>query len=61
MTLSDERIEWRSSFEQGMKPESLLLEDYRKKRLSNQWRASRQAEQLCEYILYLEDRLDDIG
>lgn len=41
----------------GGKPKlvsSYVLEQYRKLRDSESWRSSRIAEQLCEYILFLE-------
>ena len=41
----------------GEKPYG-VLEDYRRNRNSEGWRASKAAEELCEYILYLEWALD---
>lgn len=57
MNLVEERNKWRKEFEQGNKPDCQYLNDYRKYRNSEYWRASRYAEQICEYILYLEDQL----
>lgn len=36
--------------------ESQILNDYRINRNSEAWRLSRAVEDLCEYILYLEDK-----
>ena len=35
-----------------------LLDDYRKNRGSNSFRTSKIVEQLCEYVLFLEDKLN---
>ena len=55
MNLVNERNKWRDSFKD--KPLShYILNDYRKNRDSEFWRVSKAFEQLCEYILYLENR-----
>ena len=46
-------------FLKGGKPHG-LLEDYRENRNSESWRVSRQVEELCEYILYLERKLEEL-
>ncbi|WP_210498341.1 hypothetical protein [Vibrio crassostreae] len=51
------RNKWRKEFEEGKKPFSPVLDDYRKNRDSEYWRVSRTAEVLLEYILYLESEL----
>jgi hypothetical protein len=45
-------------FLKGGKPHG-LLEDYRENRNSESWRVSRQVEELMEFILFLEKRLED--
>lgn len=56
--LVKERNSWREKFEQGYKPECTYLRDYRLKRNSEYWRISRRHEELCEYIIWLEDKLE---
>lgn len=36
-----------------------VLEDYRRNRFSEDWRVSESVEELCEYILYLEQALEN--
>lgn len=57
--LVSERDSWREEFENGNKPTSLALIEYRKYRNSETWRVSSQVEQLCEYILYLEREVEN--
>lgn len=57
--LLEERKQWRRAFEQGDKPTSPLLTDYRKGRNRESFRLSRVVEEICEYVLYLEDRLSE--
>lgn len=57
--LLEERKRWRQAFEHGTRPISPLLSDYRKGRNSEQFRLSRVVEEICEYVLYLEDRLSE--
>jgi hypothetical protein len=52
--LVEQRLQWLAKFKEGFRPSSSVLEDYRKHRLSNSWRASKGIEELCEYIIYLE-------
>ena len=45
-------------FIQGEKPLTVILVDYRENRNSEEWRMSVSVEELCEYILYLENELE---
>lgn len=54
----DERNHWRFEFEGGLKPSNHYLDEYRRKRSDPTWRSARIIEQLCEYILYLEEELE---
>lgn len=57
--LVQQRLQWLTDFKDGLKPSSLVLEDYRKHRLTESWRTSRIVEELCEYIIYLESLKED--
>jgi hypothetical protein len=59
--LKEERFSWRGSMLAKTWQEPHILKEYRENRESDLWRASRQAEQLCEYILYLESMLGSGG
>jgi len=52
--LTDERYTWRKELELGIWYEPDILTQYRLFRDSDLWRATRQVEKLCEYILHLE-------
>lgn len=52
--LTDERYTWRIEMEYGCWHEPHILKQYREHRDSNLWRATREVEKLCEYILHLE-------
>ena len=52
MSLVSSRDKWKKGFSKGKTPR--FLEQYRANRDSEQWRSSGFAEELCEYILYLE-------
>lgn len=58
MNLVQDRNDMLEYFLKGGKPHG-LLEDYRENRDSESWRVSRQVEELCEYVLFLEQRLKD--
>ncbi len=58
-SLLEERNRWRSEFAEGKSIDSPWLEDYRKNRDSELWRSTRAMEKLCEYVLYLEEKLHD--
>lgn len=45
-------------FVDGYKPKG-LLDEYRTHRNSEHWRVTLVVEELCEYILYLEDKLNE--
>lgn len=46
-------------FIQGEKPLTVILVDYRENRNSEEWRMSVSVEELCEYVLYLENCLEN--
>lgn len=52
--LAQERFSWRCKMLKGEFEDPYILSEYRKHCGSELWRASRQVEQLCEYILHLE-------
>jgi len=52
--LTDERYTWRCELQNGIWYEPYVLQQYRANRDSNLWRATREVEKLCEYILHLE-------
>ena len=58
MNLVKSRLGMRYAFGKGEKPGG-LLEDYRENRMSEDWRTSFAVEELCEYILYLEEQLNE--
>lgn len=60
MNLVQDRNDMLEHFLKGGKPHG-ILDDYRESRDSEYWRTSRVVEELCEYILYLERRLEDRG
>jgi hypothetical protein len=57
--LTDERHTWRVEIEQGLWHEPHVLQQYRENRESNLWRATREVEKLCEYVLFLESKLTE--
>lgn len=58
MNLVKTRNEMLEIFTQGYKPHG-VLEDYRQYRNSEDWRVSESVEELCEYILYLESKINE--
>ncbi len=61
MTLVEERNLWQSRFDKyeiDLVDTKTVLGAYRANRDNESWRASRQAEILCEYILWLESQID---
>jgi len=56
-SILDERNQWKRDFEKGFS--HLWLDEYRKNRDNPSWRSSRMMEQLCEYILYLEEIVNE--
>jgi hypothetical protein len=58
--LRAQRNRWRKRFEQGDKHIALFLNDYRRNRDREDWRMSTQAEEVCEYVLWLESKLEVI-
>jgi hypothetical protein len=59
--LVDERNSWRDAFKQGDGPDMYYLDLYRENRNSESWRMSRTSELLCEYVLYLESKIEELG
>ena len=57
MNVVEERNSWHSEFDAGFEP--FYLKDYRKKRDDEYWRAAKALEQVCEYVLYLEKKLEE--
>lgn len=57
-SLVAEREQWAENFINGNKPSNPALEDYRKFRNSESWRIHSSIEEVFEYILYLEKKLD---
>ncbi len=59
MNLIKQREAFFWEFMRGQKPKG-VLEDYRKNRNSEDWRTGLVVEELCEYILYLEGKLEEL-
>lgn len=59
MNLVKTRDQWLESFRKGEQPTSRLLQDYRQNRDNEMWRASKEVEELCEYIIYLEEQVNE--
>lgn len=57
MNLIAHRDQWAQAFKDGAEPS--FMKTYRGSRNSETWRGSSLVEELCEYIMYLEGRLDD--
>jgi hypothetical protein len=57
--LREQRNRWRKRFEHGDTPIALFLSDYRKNRDREDWRMSTQTEEVCEYVLWLESKLEE--
>lgn len=55
--LKTERDGWRKEMDNGTFQEPEWLQSYRNNRDSEFWRMSRQAERVCEYVMWLEDKL----
>lgn len=58
MNLVKTRNDMLGDFLKGERPYG-VLEDYRKYRNSEEWRTGLMVEELCEYILYLESKLEE--
>lgn len=58
MGLAESRNRMLDKFMDGYKPQGLLVE-YRTHRNSENWRITVVVEELCEYILYLEHKLEE--
>jgi hypothetical protein len=56
--LTEERNEWRRQLLCGRLLDIHILKEYRLNKDSNLWRATREVEKLCEYILFLEGTKD---
>lgn len=55
--LVEERNSWRKQFEDGEADPIFYLESYREGRNSESYRQGREFERLCEYTLWLEEKL----
>lgn len=58
MYADEERRHWRECFERGVRLPMYYLDEYRRNSKDSTWRSTRVLEQMCEYILYLEDQLE---
>lgn len=61
MNLVEQRLRWRAEFNSGERPELEPLKHYESIRCSETERMSAQVEKLCEYILYLESKIQVIS
>lgn len=63
MSLVEQRKDWKASFSEGYSPRDMefcpILQEYEDNRDSEGFRCSFQVEVLCEYILYLEEKLNE--
>lgn len=59
MNLVKSRDRMLNDYLNGEKPYG-VLEDYRKYRNSEDWRTSECVEEICEYVLFLEKRLEEL-
>ena len=60
MNVIKERNKWRKSYTDGVVPNVGWLLDYREKRDDKYFRISRNAELVCEYVLFLEDKIKEL-
>lgn len=61
MLVIDQRKEWRKRLEGGWKPDIYYLEDYRYNRNNPYWRSTKSLEILCEYVLFLEEKVNELS
>lgn len=59
MNLVKQREEWKQRFRNGDKPFFPAFDDYKKNRDSEYFRLNTSMEQFFEYVLYLEEKLND--
>lgn len=59
MSLLNEREMFRKLIEKNGCPQWPVLEDYRANRNSNSWRTTTSLERICEYIIYLENKVEN--
>lgn len=57
MSLARERDQWRSEFRHGTRQRPYLMTMYEENRSNDLWRSTRTVEELCEYVLHLEQML----
>lgn len=57
LSLVAERNRWKKNFESGKRINCHWLQEYENNRESELWRSTRSLEELCEYVLYLEQEL----
>lgn len=60
MNLVKERLSWHEQFEKGEVPNWPKYVEYKQNRLSEEWRDSRASEKFYEYVVWLEEQLDDL-
>ncbi len=58
--LQRERNKWREEFETGKFEPFVCVIEYKQNRTNELWRHSRLMERMCEYILFLEDKLKEL-
>lgn len=59
MNLVKQRDQWKQGFRNGEKPFFPAFDDYKKNRDSEYFRLNASIEQFFEYVLFLEERLND--
>lgn len=59
MNLVKQRDQWKQGFTNGEKPSFPAFDDYKKNRDSEYFRLNASIEQFFEYVLFLEERLND--
>jgi hypothetical protein len=55
--LLEESNFWKKEFLDGTYEEPYFLVEYRQNRNSDLWRSTRVVEKMCEYILFLENKI----
>jgi hypothetical protein len=58
--LQDKKNYWDNKFKNGYIPKAKILMDYREYRNSELHRTTRLIEEICEYVLYLEEKVNRI-
>lgn len=58
--LTEQRNNWNIEFKKTGMCNNVYLNNYRINKDSNSWRMSSGVEHLCEYILFLEEKVGDL-